>query len=103
MPRALSVILIMWFLTGSVLAENVAAPSIEQARPAAVAQIGADCGDGPGSGGCNAMCAPCGAIVGNAVVQFSPLDFRGLPSMPASRFADAVRAPEAAPPKHLLS
>ena len=49
------------------------------------------------------MCAACSAFAANAVVQFPRVDFDGLPFMPASRFADPARAPDATPPKHLLA
>ncbi|SRR6266498_75482 len=103
MLRAVSVILLALFLASFVLADNRAAPDTEQVLPAAVAQIAGECGDGPGSGGCNAMCAACSAFAANAVVQFPRVDFDGLPFMPASRFADPARAPDATPPKHLLA
>src|SRR5229473_508221 len=99
MLRAVFVVLLALFLVGFVLAENRAAPDTEQVPPAAAAQIVGECGDGPGSGGCNAMCTACSAFAANAVVQLSPVGFDGLPSMPASRFADPARAPDAAPPK----
>jgi len=104
MVRALSVAVLVFLLSGFIVAENPAVSDVERAQPAAAAsQLDADCGGGRGSRDCIAVCVACAPFAANAAAQFPGFGFNAVPSMPAPRFAEAARAPGVAPPKRLFA